>query len=126
MDSTISKVLLDILLLVVSAGIGWVGLYLKKRWGIEKTKDIMSKVKTAVQAAELIGASLGYSGADKKQWVIEYVSKIIKIDAGQLNAFIESAVSELKAQGAELELKESKTGASSIVVKLLPSPTAKK
>jgi hypothetical protein len=125
MDSTLSKVLLDILLLLTSAGIGWVGLYLKKRWGIEKSKDILSKVKIAVQAAELIGASLGYSGSDKKQWVIEYVSKIIKIDAGQLNAYIESAVAELKAAGGELVQQETKAGATTVVVKLLPNPLEK-
>ena len=60
---------------------------------------------------------------ERHAWFAKYVGEE---NAGQLNAFIESAVSELKAQGAELELKENKVGGSSIVVKLLPSPTAKK
>lgn len=106
MDSTLSQVLLDILFVIVSAGITWGGWYLKKRWGIEKTADIMDKVFTAVRAAELIGAKLNWDGAAKKQWVVRQISEKLKIDAEQLDTFIESCVQQLKAAGEELMLKK--------------------
>jgi len=110
MDDTLTKVLIDILILVTSAGITWVGWYLKKRWGIEKSRAIMEKVKIAVGAAELIGASIGWSGAQKKQYVVEQVGRTLKINADELNRYIEAAVAALKSAGDELEYKEVKVG----------------
>jgi hypothetical protein len=101
-DATLTKVLLDILLVAVTGGIGLLTMYLKKKWGIEKSKDIMAKVMLAVQAAELIGAGLGWKGSEKKEWVINNLSTLLKIDAAQLDLFIEAAVSQLKAAGDEL------------------------
>ena len=125
MDSTVTKVLLDILLVVVSAGIGLLTIYLKKRWGVEKTKEIMAQVKVAIQAAELIGASLGWDGAAKKQWVVNEVSKAFKIDADDLNRFIESAVAELKIAGGELIKKTLKNGEEKVVLQYAQPPITK-
>ena len=110
MDDTLTKVLLDILLVVVTAGIGLVSMYLRKRWGIEQTQKIYEAVRQAVNAAELIGASLGFDGAAKKQWVVDKISSTFKIDAEQLNIFIEAAVAALKAEGSELIKLSNKSG----------------
>ena len=110
MDDTLTKVLLDILLVVVTAGIGLVSMYLRKRWGIEQTQKIYEAVRQAVNAAELIGASLGFDGAAKKQWVVDKISSTFKIDAEQLNIFIEAAVAALKAEGSELVKLSNKSG----------------
>ena len=115
-EVSVTSVLLDILLLVVTAGITWVGIYLRKRWGIEKTADIIGKVKRAVQAAELIGASLGWDGSAKKQWVVRQISESLKIDAGQLDTFIESCVQQLKAAGEELIKKSYRNGEEKVVL----------
>jgi hypothetical protein len=110
MDDTLTKILLDILLVVVTAGIGLVSMYLRKRWGIEQTQKIYEAVRQAVNAAELIGASLGFDGAAKKQWVVDKISSTFKIDAEQLNIFIEAAVAALKAEGSELVKLSNKSG----------------
>lgn len=116
MDSTLTKILLDILLVVVTAGIGWVSMYLKKRWGIEQTAKVYDAVVKTVKAAELVGASLGFDGAAKKQWVIDKITETFKIDAEQLNTFIEAAVAELKTLGQELQKVSTKSGGDKIVL----------
>lgn len=110
MNEQVTSVLIDILIIVISAGVTWVGWYLKKRWGIEKMKAIAERVNTAVHAAEMIGAKLGWSGSQKKEYVVEQIGRVLKINADELNRLIEAAVAALKAAGEELAYTESKVG----------------
>ena len=54
----------------------------------------------AVRAAEMIEAAMA-AGEEKKQWVIERLSGLLKIDEKELEVFIEAAVVELKIAGEE-------------------------
>ena len=110
MNEQLTTVLIDILIVIVSAGITWLGWYLKKRWGIEKMRAIAERVTTAVHAAEMIGAKLGWSGGQKKEYVVEQIGRVLKINADELNRFIEAAVAALKAAGQELTYEENKVG----------------
>lgn len=110
MNEQVTSVLLDILIIVITAGITWLGWYLKKRWGIEKMRAIAERVTTAVHAAEMIGAKLGWSGGQKKEYVLEQIGRVLKINADELNRLIEAAVAALKAAGQELTYEETKVG----------------
>ena len=116
MDATVTKVILDILMVVVIAGVGWIGMYLKQKWGVEKTADIMGHIEQAVKAAEILGAAAGWDGAAKKQWVIDQISQKFKIDPMQLSTFIEAAVQALKAAGGELIKKSVRAGGDEKIV----------
>ena len=62
----------------------------------EQQEEIKQWVKIAVAAAEQIFVGQG-RGEEKKQWVLEFLSKYnLKIDLDAIDAMIEAAVWELK------------------------------
>ena len=62
----------------------------------EQQEEIKQWVKIAVAAAEQIFVGQG-RGEEKKQWVLEFLSKYnLKVDLDAIDAMIEAAVWELK------------------------------
>ena len=62
----------------------------------EQQEEIKQWVKIAVAAAEQIFVGQG-RGEEKKQWVLEFLSKYnLKVDPDAIDAMIEAAVWELK------------------------------
>lgn len=106
MSEEVVKILLSIALAVVSGAISIATIYAKRyiaeKYTAEQLASIKEKVMTAVKAAEMIGASYGWDGYEKKAWVVEQLSEITGISEEQLDMFIEAAVSELKHFGEEL------------------------
>lgn len=105
MDEQVVKILLSVLLAIVSGAISIGTYYLKKYLNEKYSKEELARIKevvmAAVRAAEMIGAAMGWSGEEKKQWVIERLSGLLKIDEKELEVFIEAAVVELKIAGEE-------------------------
>lgn len=78
--------------------------WLKTKVDAEKLSEAAKWVKIAVQAAEMI-----YTEADmgkfKKNYVLMFLEeKGYTFDENSVNALIESAVLELKAEGAEIQM----------------------
>ena len=109
MDSALTKVLFDILLILINAGVLYLGWYLKKKLGVEKTQDLIQKNTIAVKAAENLGAQMGWDGAAKYDYVVQQISKYTKLDEEQLKVFIEAVVADLKTSYEEL-IKDDYTG----------------
>jgi hypothetical protein len=103
MKAEVTQVLTQIALLLVSLFVTLVSAYIKKRWSAEKVSAAIEKTKVFVRAAEMVGATLGYSGAEKKEWVLGKVSELIHVDRATLDDFVEAAVTELKAAREELQ-----------------------
>ncbi len=85
-------VLVQIVVLYV---LGVIIAYAQKKLGAEKTQKYYDVIKKAVQAAEqAYGAG---QGAEKKAWVLEYLSKALgkKLSVDDLNMLLESAVHEM-------------------------------
>jgi hypothetical protein len=105
MDEQVVKILLSVLLAIVSGAISIGTYYLKKYLNEKYSKEELARIKevvmAAVRAAEMIGATMGWAGEEKKQWVIERLSGLLKIDEKELEVFIEAAVVELKIAGEE-------------------------
>jgi len=105
MDEQVVKILLSVLLAIVSGAISIGTYYLKKYLNEKYSKEELARIKevvmAAVRAAEMIGAAMGWAGEEKKQWVIERLSGLLKIDEKELEVFIEAAIVELKIAGEE-------------------------
>lgn len=70
--------------------------YIRSKTTVEQQNKIKMYVKMAVQAAEIMYNDHG-QGAQKKQYVIEYLAgKGYELDGDELDVYIESAVLELK------------------------------
>lgn len=106
MEEQIMKIIVDAVLallgVLITSGIPFVIGLLKQRLGEKKFYTIVRVVSQAVSAAELLGATSGWSSEGKKKWVIEEVSRRLKIDYATLSTFIEQAVAQLKTYGDEL------------------------
>mgnify|MGYP000949998353 FL=1 len=70
--------------------------WIRSRTTKEQQEEIRQWVKIAVAAAEQIFVGQG-RGEEKKQWVLEFLSKYnLKVDLDAIDAMIEAAVWELK------------------------------
>jgi len=70
--------------------------WIKSKTTKEQQEEIRQWVKIAVAAAEQIFVGQG-RGEEKKQWVLEFLSKYnLKVDPDAIDAMIEAAVWELK------------------------------
>lgn len=70
--------------------------WIKSKTNKEQQEEIKQWVKIAVAAAEQIFVGQG-RGKEKKEWVIEFLSKYnLKVDMDAIDALIEAAVYELK------------------------------
>lgn len=95
----IEAVIALILALVTTFLIPWI----KTKVDADKLAEVNKWVKIAVQAAEMIYAESGL-GDIKKSYVKTFLAeKGYTYDAESINLLIESAVLELKAEGAELK-----------------------
>ena len=75
--------------------------WIKTKISNEKLAEISEWVVIAVQAAEMIYNQAGM-GAKKKDYVEKFLAeKGFKLDTKSIDALIEAAVLELKAEGAE-------------------------
>ena len=78
--------------LITSLLIPWI----RSKTTAEQQEEIKQWVKIAVAAAEQIFVGQG-RGEEKKQWVLEFLSKYnLKVDLDAIDALIEAAVWELK------------------------------
>jgi len=78
--------------LITSLLIPWI----RSKTTAEQQEEIKQWVKIAVAAAEQIFVGQG-RGEEKKQWVLEFLSKYnLKVDLDAIDAMIEAAVWELK------------------------------
>jgi DNA polymerase III delta subunit len=69
--------------------------WIKSKTTSEQQEEIKQWVKIAVAAAEQIFVGQG-RGEEKKQWVLEFLSKYnLKVDLDAIDAMIEAAVWEL-------------------------------
>ena len=69
--------------------------WIKSKTNAQQQEEIKQWVKIAVAAAEQIFVGQG-RGEEKKQWVLEFLSKYnLKIDLDAIDAMIEAAVYEL-------------------------------
>lgn len=69
--------------------------WIKSKTNKEQQEEIKQWVKIAVAAAEQIFVGQG-RGEEKKQWVLEFLSKYnLKVDLDAIDAMIEAAVYEL-------------------------------
>ncbi len=69
--------------------------WIKSKTTKEQQEEIKQWVKIAVAAAEQIFVGQG-RGEEKKQWVLEFLSKYnLKVDLDAIDALIEAAVWEL-------------------------------
>lgn len=94
----IEAVIALILALVTTFLIPWI----KTKISADKLAEVNKWVKIAVQAAEMIYIESG-AGTLKKNYVMEFLAtKGFTYDAEVINTLIESAVLEMKAEGAEL------------------------
>lgn len=76
--------------------------WLKTKIEAEKLAELAKWVKIAVSAAEMIYTESGM-GKQKKNYVLTFLeTKGYTYDSNSVNALIESAVLELKAEGAEI------------------------
>jgi hypothetical protein len=118
MDETVQKILIDLLLAVLTAMGGYAVWWIKSKTTLVQRRKVEGIVMVAVQAVELLGAQLGWSGAAKKEEVIKRVLEITKISREELDTLIENAVYLLKTWEQELVKQVNKsTGVSEIVVK---------
>jgi len=70
--------------------------WIKSKTNEQQQEEIKQWVKIAVAAAEQIFVGQG-RGEEKKQWVLEFLSKYnLKVDLDAIDAMIEAAVWELK------------------------------
>ena len=70
--------------------------WIKSKTNAQQQEEIKQWVKIAVAAAEQIFVGQG-RGEEKKQWVLEFLSKYnLKVDPDAIDAMIEAAVWELK------------------------------
>ena len=70
--------------------------WIKSKTNEQQQEEIKQWVKIAVAAAEQIFVGQG-RGEEKKQWVLEFLSKYnLKVDLDAIDALIEAAVWELK------------------------------
>jgi hypothetical protein len=70
--------------------------YIKEKIGAAKYAKMVEWVRVAVKAAEMIYKGTGL-GAEKKAFVVEFLlEKGFTVDAGSLDALIESAVLEIQ------------------------------
>jgi hypothetical protein len=118
MDETVQKILIDLLLAVLTAMGGYAVWWIKSKTTLVQRRKVEGIVMVAVQAVELLGAQLGWSGAAKKEEVIKRVLEITKISREELDTLIENAVYLLKTWEQELVKQVNKsTGVSEIIVK---------
>ena len=69
--------------------------WIKSKTNAQQQEEIKQWVKIAVAAAEQIFVGQG-RGEEKKQWVLEFLSKYnLKVDLDAIDAMIEAAVYEL-------------------------------
>jgi len=103
MNEQVVNVLLSVLAAVIAAGAAVGIYYIKQRIGDKRWEQIMEWVRIAVDAAEMMGTSLGWDGAEKKQWVLERLAEITKLPPEKLEVLVEDWVKWLKDYGQELE-----------------------
>lgn len=98
MDMTI--IFKTFIMLIVTIIMAYVIPMLKEKYGIDRYKKLEMWVKTAVECAEMIFTKTGM-GEQKKAYVERYINTLLNehniyMSAAELNAFIESAVMQLK------------------------------
>ena len=103
MKAEVTHVLAQIALILVSFGVSATLAYLKKRWSAQKISEAVEKTAVFVRAAEMVGATLGWNGVEKKEWVLDKVAELTHVDRSVLDDFVEAAVVELKAAREELQ-----------------------
>jgi hypothetical protein len=114
MDDATMQVITDIVLAVVAVSlpplIGVLILWLKAKLNLATQEKIAIAIEYAVDAAELLKAQNGWSGAFAKTWVIETITKQFpKVNPEMLNNIIEACVAEMKLGNMEL-VKDEKLG----------------
>lgn len=100
MDNRLFQIILAVIPVLCAILTAYIIPYIKAKIGTEKLSEYEYWVNIAVKAAELIWIESGH-GADKKQYVIDFMNKIFNykktvITDEQLNALIEAAVKQLK------------------------------
>jgi hypothetical protein len=90
------EILLAIVLALIPIVTPFVLRWLNAKVGAERMGQLKQLVRDAVQAAEMLGASSGWTGEAKKQWVIDEVSALTKTDPATIALFVEKAVYGLK------------------------------
>jgi len=100
----------DVLVAIVLACIPIVVPFLLKLVTAKVGEHTMYKAqviaKTAVEAAEMIGATTGLTSEDKKAYAKNVVASALKLKPEQLDAIIEAAVKQMRAYGTELKSGE--------------------
>lgn len=106
MDENATAILLQIALAFLTGVFTIIGIYLKKRWGVEATAANLQKAAAVstevVRAAEQIAQTMGWDSAAKKKWALSEAARLTGLPETQLEAFIESAVLALKTEYQEL------------------------
>ncbi len=70
--------------------------WLKSKFTVGELEKTLTIVGVAVEAAEQIATTMGWSGEEKFQYVVDYIENNgYTIDSETLKAYIESAVYEL-------------------------------
>lgn len=73
--------------------------WIKSKTTAQQREELIAWVKIAVSAAEQIYIGSG-RGADKKQYVLDFLSKNgFTVDTDSVNAAIEAAVKQLNSEG---------------------------
>lgn len=73
--------------------------WIKSKTTAQRREELIAWVKIAVSAAEQIYIGSG-RGADKKQYVLDFLSKNgFTVDTDSVNAAIEAAVKQLNSEG---------------------------
>ena len=100
MDDRLFKIILAVIPVLGTILTVYIIPLIKEKIGNENLVKYKYWVNIAVKAAELIWVEAGH-GADKKQYVIDFMNKMFNskktvITEEQLNALIEAAVKQLK------------------------------
>lgn len=102
MDSDVTKILFDILLVIISGALTIGAYYARKKWGGPALADITTKIEAVVKAAEVMGAEFGWDSTEKKTWAINKAVELTGLTYEEIDAFVEAAVHQLKITWSEL------------------------
>ena len=102
MSGAWAEALSTIVVAVITGLAGVLVAYLRSRLTLAQREKIVGAAWAAVQAVELIGASQGWTSAEKKAQALARAAELTGLSTDRLDTYIEAAVSGLKASGAEL------------------------
>ncbi len=102
MSEEVLRILLSILAAVLSGGVGILTIYLRKRWGAEDLRRVITIVEEMVRAAEIVGAAAGWDAEAKKAQALAWASERTGLSPEHIDQYVEAAVARLKIAKEEL------------------------